>query len=420
MNRHPIHQRFPSPRGPIVSDLDCILWDFVLFSGQRYDKIILLEADMLFRCPIREFFEASLHLPLSGSTVRIGVRANQDWCWYQRASSLARERFGDLVASVSPVAGIQMDWELAERMAKLVMRSNGLFDDMHVELAIGTLARMLGVDAQPTVVPPGTVPEDFIDWNPQRIKPGPWGVFHPVKKPPPTMKLGLDTAPPLTVLTLWRSPIHATQDDTLEYLAAEDFPKGTQFLWMVAPGTDTEAGLQRALQEDERWADRRVQLLPAPESGTGDRGEYVAQLMNAALLEVEAAELLLVEDDMVPQPGDWAALRETWQALPPHAAACMAGYPSRQRPTCFCAGDIFAGYVPLEEAPEKSPQSVNWVGGGYTLYRSADVEACLPLKTENRRGYPLGWDVILSERLRTSQRKVYLAHHLEVEHRWQS
>jgi len=75
-----------------------------------------------------------------------------------------------------------MSWDLAERMARMVLEHPGRFDNMHVEMAFGTLARLCGAEPAETVVPQGRKPVEFIDFTPASLQLGPWGLFHPVKQ----------------------------------------------------------------------------------------------------------------------------------------------------------------------------------------------------------------------------------------------
>lgn len=180
-NSLPDFQRFHHAGGPLVTDLDCLVWDFVLNSGQKADRIILAEGDMLARCGMREFFEASFQHEISGSVVRRGIAQNKDWWWYGKTPAAEREQIGDRVASITPVCGIQMSWDLAERMARLVVENPGRFDNMHVEMAFGTLARLVGAEPGETLVPEGQRSTEFIDFTPSSLRLGNWGIFHPVK-----------------------------------------------------------------------------------------------------------------------------------------------------------------------------------------------------------------------------------------------
>jgi hypothetical protein len=71
------------------------------------------------------------------------VQGNQDWYWYDKSNGPLRRLLGDNVASITPVCGIHLRWEVEEKIARLLHRSDGLFDNMHVVMAIGTLARLV-------------------------------------------------------------------------------------------------------------------------------------------------------------------------------------------------------------------------------------------------------------------------------------
>lgn len=120
-NPSDVFHRFHHAGGPLIPDLDCLVWDFVLHSGRKADRIILVEGDMLARCGIRDFFNPSFEHEISGSVVRRGIAENRDWWWYDKAPEALRDEIGEAVASITPVCGIQMSWDLAERMARMVL-----------------------------------------------------------------------------------------------------------------------------------------------------------------------------------------------------------------------------------------------------------------------------------------------------------
>jgi hypothetical protein len=101
-----------------------------------------VEGDMLARCSIRDFFNPSFEHEVSGSVVRRGIAENRDWWWHDKTPEALRDEIGEAVASITPVCGIQMSWDLAERIATMVLEHPGRFDNMHVEMAFGTLARL--------------------------------------------------------------------------------------------------------------------------------------------------------------------------------------------------------------------------------------------------------------------------------------
>jgi hypothetical protein len=177
--------------------LDCLIWDYVLHSGERADRIVLAEGDMLSRCGIREFFGPSLSHAVSVSVVRRGVQGNRGWYWYGKANGPVRRLLGNNVASITPVCGIHLRWDVAEKIARLLHRSDGLFDNMHVEMAIGTLARLVGEVPMELEMPEGSLPTDYIDWTPRSLKLGPWGIFHPVKSILPEWPEDLEQPPDL-------------------------------------------------------------------------------------------------------------------------------------------------------------------------------------------------------------------------------
>ena len=174
--------RFYYAQGPLLYDLDCLIWDYVMYSGEKADRIVITEGDMLSRCSIREFFGPSFRHAITGSVVRTRLEDHPDWIWFHRTPEIQRTLLGRNMASISPVCGIQMSWEIAEKMARLVFRSGGLFDNMHIELAIATLAQMVGEEPRETELPGDFKPLDFISSQKEDVQIGPWGLFHPVKQ----------------------------------------------------------------------------------------------------------------------------------------------------------------------------------------------------------------------------------------------
>ena len=60
--------------------------------------------------------------------MRRGVQGNQDWYWYDKSNGPLRRLLGDNVASITPVCGIHLRWEVEEKIARPLHRSDGLFD----------------------------------------------------------------------------------------------------------------------------------------------------------------------------------------------------------------------------------------------------------------------------------------------------
>jgi hypothetical protein len=410
-NPMPTFHRFHHFKGPLIPDLDCLIWDYVLHGGERTDRIVLAEGDMLSRCCIREFFGPSFRHELSGSRVRSGVRENRSWFWYDKTPPAQRGMLGNLVASLSPVCGIQMSWELAEKMALLAHRSGGLFNNVHVELAIGTMARMLGAEPMETKLPGGNVPVDFIHWSRGAVKLGDWGVFHPIKEiinPSDEQK----PKPPLTVVTLWRAGWCDAQQQVLHWLCTEPFPHNTIFFWTVQEGSETASHLETAwIERLAPRQDRGVELVevssvtPVTEV---ERHSLIAGLYTEVLSNVISDIVLLVEDDVVPPVGCAAVLLKTLAGQGPDTAAVMGAYRSRQRTNCICAHYLQGVYIPWETNLSSLASDGNkpaallpaaWVGGGLTLHRSSWLKPYLPLEIALHPHWVEGCDMVLSSRV---------------------
>lgn len=202
----------------------------------------------------------------------------------------------------------------------------------------------------------------------------------------------------------------------MEYLLQENFPQGTQFVWTVEAGSDT-AEILLAAADDTRLDHGIIDVLEIDlPAGKRDKHQLVTGLYNTALAKVEAALVLLIEDDVVAPVGTYAKLTAAWDALPEHAAACMVAYRSRTRPEYFCAGDIYQGYVPLAAPRDAEPLEMNWVGGGFTLYLYSEVRKCLPVKALDMGGWTKGWDVDLCEKLRAAGSAAFLLRNVVAEH----
>lgn len=106
-NPSDVFHRFHHASEPLIPDLDCLVWDFILHSGRRADRIVLVEGDMLARCSIRDLFTPSFAHEISGSVVRRGIAGNRDWWWYVKSPEALREEIGEAVASITPVGGFR-------------------------------------------------------------------------------------------------------------------------------------------------------------------------------------------------------------------------------------------------------------------------------------------------------------------------
>jgi hypothetical protein len=157
-------------------DLDCLVWDYVLFSGKKHDKIVLAEWDMRCTQNVRDFYGEVLNRPIVGSKVRKSPHFGR-WPWVRPGfiSEDFLSRVGNYASSVSPTCGIVMDWDLAEKNALTMMQNPRLFDNMHNELAIGTLSSINGS------APEHSGKIGFIDYNRVVVREEDVGIFHPVK-----------------------------------------------------------------------------------------------------------------------------------------------------------------------------------------------------------------------------------------------
>lgn len=164
-------------------DLDCLIWDYVLFSGEKADKIIIMEWDVLCRQNIKEFYGELLNFPLIGNEVRLNLKEHKqkNWHWLKEKVTVSSEfinKYEQYITSLTPTCGIIIDWELAVKNALLVKENPNEFNNIHNELAIGTLSKINKVD--PTDFK--NVKKKMIDWHKNLIEVKEIGIFHPVKK----------------------------------------------------------------------------------------------------------------------------------------------------------------------------------------------------------------------------------------------
>ena len=165
-------------------DLDCLIWDYVLFSGERADKIIVMEWDALCRQHVKDFYADLLGCDLAGSVVRPTVEAHirkrWQWHWLKENYTVSADfinKYRQYITSITPTCGIMIDWELAVKNAGLVRDRPHDFDNIHNELAIGTLSRIHNA------VPKGfsDSKQKMINWRKNLIDVQEVGIFHPVK-----------------------------------------------------------------------------------------------------------------------------------------------------------------------------------------------------------------------------------------------
>ncbi len=232
----------------------------------------------------------------------------------------------------------------------------------------------------------------------------------------------MSTKPLLTVVTLWRGEWTPTHEVVMEWLAAEVFPSGTRFVWAAAEGSETEGKLCGWGETFSRMADdRAVELIAVPPKVVSEPLEkhtWVAGLYNHVLAGIESGLALLVEDDVVAPAGAAGRMLEAWATLPPETLALMAAYRSRPKPGHICAWDEAGQYFPWSATACQSPLAALWVGGGFTLYRTAAVQACLPLHVECPAPHRInGWDRVLSRRLLEKGGKLFVLPNLQAEHR---
>ncbi len=222
----------------------------------------------------------------------------------------------------------------------------------------------------------------------------------------------------LCVLTLWRSDWTQNQADVATYLANEAFPKEAHFLWIVEKGSEARSALDDCASQ-VGFGERIVEIQEVVLPKSCSKHFLVAALYNFAFTRIppEIREVLVIEDDVVAPVGTLSMLLDEWRQLPSNAAACMVAYRSRNKPGFCCAGDLRTGYIPFN-TNQKSPISVNWIGGGYTIYRASALTACLPVVAEHKGTWYRGWDVDLCAKFKARNLTCYLLPRIQADHRF--
>lgn len=232
-----------------------------------------------------------------------------------------------------------------------------------------------------------------------------------------------DPGAPVTVVTLWRSGWSNSQQDVLDWLVGEEFPVGTQFVWTVVAGSETEEILSEAWEAMEAHGrNYTADLIEVPALNIRselERHQVVAQLYDEALRSVEHDRVLFLEDDVVPETGAFAELSKSFSELPSDTALLGACYESRTRANHWCASDTRGNYLRVDVAGiDAGVREIGWVGGGLTLYRTDELLRSRPFHATAMHGWVKGWDVNLCERLRRRGLRLYLHTGVRAEHRF--
>jgi hypothetical protein len=176
-----------------------------------------------------------------------------------------------------------------------------------------------------------------------------------------------------------------------------------------------------ALGRFESVAWLREETSPGPSEFA--RHQHVARLYNAALTRVREPLVATLEDDVEP-PLD--GLRKLWAAMVGrgNVGAMGAAYACPGNRHLACASMSSEAWVDppgLMDAGRGQPLEVGMIGGGFTLYGNWDVQRALPLQAELPAAGVLGWDALLSRRIRQAGHAILLhggvqaAHHVHGE-----
>lgn len=228
---------------------------------------------------------------------------------------------------------------------------------------------------------------------------------------------------PLVIVTLWRPVWTDTQQAVFKYLELEDFPDRTHFIWTAEVGSGASERLEslwpRLELRERGYSVELIETEVMPKETAFEKHTTVAKLYNRSLSEIRSSLVFSVEDDVVPLRGSWAKLCSTLASLP-KAAAVMGAYRTRQWHDCVCAGDLCGKYLSWSVAGRKEAVTASWIAAGLTLYRAAPLRKCIPAIPEQaREGWIMGWDMVVSNRLRNLGETLVVAAECVAEHRFQ-
>ncbi len=212
-----------------------------------------------------------------------------------------------------------------------------------------------------------------------------------------------EIAAPPTVVTLWRTGWSASQAAVMAWLQGEDWEPGTKFLWSAPSGSETMEQLERAVGQFPAEGEFEFEAMDAPSAspnGLVEKHALVAGLYMEAVQRCTTEKVLFLEDDNLPLVGAYPRLRAAFERTAADVAAIMGIYRSRRLPAKVCARNR-TGYLDWHMAAAATQLEVEWLGGGFTLYRRKALVQGLPYNPiVTSGGIMKGWDVVLCEKLR--------------------
>jgi hypothetical protein len=207
----------------------------------------------------------------------------------------------------------------------------------------------------------------------------------------------------LSVVTLWRPGWTPTQAAVMAWLQNERWPRDTCFYWSAAADSQTAGVLESAIQQFAAGCDYKFEITLVPGENvksTLQKHVLVGALYTEIVAKVNTPLLLMVEDDNIPQPGAWPRMKKCFHNVPATTGAVMGAYRSRQRCDQVCARQG-GNYIPWPSVSETGLLEAEWIGGGFTLYKTERIQACLPFDPNIKSGRLAGgWDRVLSKKMK--------------------
>lgn len=206
----------------------------------------------------------------------------------------------------------------------------------------------------------------------------------------------------MTVVMLYSGRKVAKQ--TLNWLVEETFPRDTRFVFVIdgegfpydnimkTIGTTNEVVFKQAIPNTRKHDTFLTEW---------ERKHYrVADLYNQALNDIRSALVMTIEDDVVPPKGAVKQMALNVLSMTNIKIAVSGVYESRSMKdhACYSTDESkWTGAPKLSDVPREF-HKVGMIPGGFSIYQSWILQACLPLSVE--RNPALGWDGTLSKRFK--------------------
>lgn len=151
------------------------------------------------------------------------------------------------------------------------------------------------------------------------------------------------------------------------------------------------------------------------------RDAYVANLYSNIFRRLSPAEITFTwEDDNIPVEAN--SFMELIRYVNPKTqiGGITAKYPGRQNSGCMCCARSMDSWsnTPLMSEKSNQPETLGFIGGGFTAWLTAALADCAPSHTSLKNNGILGWDANLSLDIREySNMKVAVHHGILCEHR---